>query len=104
MFIVKELIISSLDGTCEANILGLYKTEEKALEKLKKWAKENLTDMNDFYNCDLTGPEELMEAIPNCDNRDYVIDTENRLLCISSKDCWYEYYLEVTIEEIEIQE
>lgn len=104
MFIVKELIVCSLDGTCEANILGVYKTEEEAFKKLKEGAKDHISDINEFYNCNISGPKDFLNFLPNFNKRDYAINEKNNLFCVSSKDCWYEYYLEITIEEIKIQE
>lgn len=107
VFVVKELFISSADGSGEANIIGLFKNKEDAINKLKEriklWGPS-------FPTCDITISESLLDFYkeinpdPNSKTNSSLYTTNDlSTFCAISTECWYEYYLELTVEEKEIQ-
>lgn len=80
VYVVKEIILCTMDGTVENNIIGIFNKKEKALEAIDERSEELLKEFEDL--------------IPESD-----VNKGIGFFCMESSECWYEFYIEVNIEE-----
>lgn len=103
VFVAKELFICTGDGAGEVNILGLFKNKQDAINAIKERIKEYGPS---FPECDVVASESLLnfyrEINSTIDERHCTIG-DSDAFCVGSIECWYEYYLELIVEEKEIQ-
>ena len=81
VFIVKEAIICTNDGTFENNILGVFINLDSAKKVLSERTNELLKEYEDLAT------------------KDCIKNISTDYFSIQFNECWYEFYIELGIEE-----